>query len=113
MINRILAISFTLFCINIGFAERAPDNKSKYQIIDDSVHFTDGRVISFEQFSKENPETVVDSKEKKKVNKNENTEVEDGRIISSWKFYTIILAFPVFLILLFILVFIRGRRKDK
>lgn len=113
MNHKLLSLIFTILFFNIGFAEQAPINKPKYQIIDDSVHFTDGRVISYEQFSKENPEMIDDSKEKKKSNKNENTEVEDGRIISSWKFYTIMLAFPVFLILLFILVFIRGKRIDK
>lgn len=109
-----LILTFTLsLLLNLLFAEQAPDNKTKYQIINDSVHFTDGRVISFEQFSKENPEIVEDSKEKTKTNNNENSEVENGRIISNWKFYTIMLAFPIFLILLFVLVFIRGRKKNK
>lgn len=113
MLKIIAFLTFTLLFFFTSYSEEATDTRTKYQIIDDSVHFTDGRVISYEQFSKENPEIVEDSKENKKVNKNENTEVEDGRIISSWKFYTIMLTFPVFLILLFILVFIRGRRKDK
>jgi len=121
---------------NLLFADQAPDNKSKYQIIDDSVHYTDGKVISFEEFSNENkqldsihlldgsvysieeykkllPSFIKKSKKAKSDNKNENTPVENGRIISNWKFYTIMLAFPIFLILLFILVFIRGRRSDK
>ena len=111
MIKIFSILTYTLLLSITVFAEQAPDNKSKYQIIDDSVHYTDGRVISFEQFSKENPE-IIDNK-KEKANKNENIPVENGRIISSWKFYTIMLAFPIFLILLFILVFIRGRKKDK
>ena len=109
MIKIFSILTYTLLFSMTVFAEQAPDNKTQYQIIDDSVHYTDGRVISFEQFSQENPE-IIDNK-KEKGNKNENIPVENGRIISSWKFYNIMLAFPFFLILLFVLVFVRGRRK--
>ncbi len=109
MIKLFSILTYTLFLSITVFAEQAPDNKTQYQIIDDSVHYTDGRVISFEQFSQENPE-IIDNK-KEKGNANENVSLENGRIISNWKFYTIMLAFPIFLILLFVLVFVRGRRK--
>ena len=98
-----------LFSITV-FAEQDPDKKIQHHIIDNSVHYTDGKVISFEQFSKENTEIIDDKKEK--VNTNENVSLENGRIISNWKYYTIMLAFPIFLILLFVLVFVRGRRKQ-
>lgn len=133
--KNIIIIILIVTTANLLNAEQAPDNKTKYQIIDDSVHYTDGRVISFEQFSKENQQLdsihLIDgsvySKEEYKImlshlvrhvknvekpTKKENKELENGRIISNWKFYTIMLAFPIFLILLFVLVFVRGRRKQ-
>lgn len=110
MIKIFSILTYTLLFSITVFAEQAPDKKIQYQIIDDSVHHTDGRVISFEPFSQENAEIIDDKKEK--VNTNENVSLENGRIISSWKFYTIMLAFPIFLILLFVLVFVRGRRKQ-
>ena len=64
MIKIFSILTYTLLFSITVFAEQAPDNKSKYQIIDDSVHYTDGRVISFEQFSKENPE-IIDNKKKR------------------------------------------------
>jgi hypothetical protein len=87
-------------------ADQAPDDKTKYQIIDDSVHFTDGRVISFEEFEKEN----FVMKDEKTETKKEKSE-EGKSIVPSWKYYTLMLSFPVFLILIFVLVFIRGRKR--
>jgi hypothetical protein len=97
-----LIIVLTLSTIaNSVYADQAPTDKKKYQIIEDSVHFTDGRVISFTEFEKENSQI----QNKKEVTNSE----ENKRIIPSWKYYTLMLAFPLFLILLFVLVFVRGR----
>lgn len=109
MIKIFSILTYTLLFSFTVFAEQAPDNKKQYQIIGDSVHYIDGKAISFEQFSNENPEIIDNTKQK--GNTNENISLENGRIISNWKFYTIMLAFPIFLILLFVLVFVRGRRK--
>ncbi len=107
MIKIFPTLAFALLFFTIGFADQAPDVKTRYQIIDDSVHFTDGRVISFEEFEKENSE----ANEGKIARKTSGTESEEEKsIIPSWKFYTLMLAFPVFLILIFVMVFIRGRK---
>lgn len=106
-----LSLAFAILFSLHASADQAPTPERNYEIIDDSVYFIDGRVISFEEFNKENQGTSDDTTVKSKNPTKENTEKENGRIISNWKFYTIMLAFPIILIIIFILVFIRGKKK--
>lgn len=110
MLKIFSTLVFASFFYILGFSDKPPEEKTRYQIIDDSVHFTDGRVISFDEFEKENSEI----EEEKIARKTSETESEENKgVIPSWKFYTLMLAFPVFLILLFVLVFIRGRKRKQ
>lgn len=112
-----LSFLFLLLCITLSLsAERMPDYKKLYAIKNDTVFGPDGFVLSLDSFWKVDPGVaaiITDTLTKEPIEEKEEKENptdEESDFTSSWKFYLLILAFPVILIGILVLVFFRGKR---
>lgn len=91
---------FFLFLVStLLYSEQAPSDKSTMIPATDTVHYGDSH----------HSDDIIASNETKNESSSDSNSEADG-IIPSWKLYTIMLAFPIILILIFIFVYIRGKR---
>lgn len=100
---------FLLFALNFlspAKAERPAENSEQGIITDTLVQTYDHLLKKLEKDSSDNESKKSD----KNLDESEEDQNTDSNFMSSWKFYVIILAFPVILIGILLLVFVRGRK---
>ncbi len=96
---KFLLFLFFVFSFSFLYSERLPVDTTVLSPLKDTVRAGD------HHHSNDNPDSIGVKNEK-----SEESNSESDGIISTWKLYTIMLAFPIILIIIFIFVYIRGKR---
>lgn len=113
--KKILIFLF-LFTISFAYAEEdAGYELGNYEVKGDSIYLQDGDVYLLEEFYVEHLElrNYIEGKEKlkKEIEQEKKEKSEENNFMSSWKFYLLVLIFPVLLIL-FAILFLKTRKRN-